>query len=80
MPGLELVPYVEGEPTPLNWSQALVDGGLGGSQEASKDLIMAFNQVVGVSCDGHTEKLRAVFAHILAGKANKKAKKFVGGG
>jgi hypothetical protein len=78
---LELVPFVEGEPTPLNWSQALVDVGLGGSQEVGKamELIVAFSQIVGVSCDGHTEKLRAAFAHIVADKANKAAKKTMGG-
>jgi hypothetical protein len=81
-PGLELVAYVEGEPTPLDWSQALVDGGCGGSQEVGKyvELIMAFSQIVGISCDGHTKKLRAAFAHKLDGKANKAAKKIIGGG
>ena len=48
MLGLELVPIVEGEPTPLNWSQALVDVGLGRSQEVGKavELIVAFSQIV----------------------------------
>jgi hypothetical protein len=40
---------------------------------------MAVSQILGVSCDGHIEKLRAAFAHILAGRANKGAKKSMGG-
>jgi hypothetical protein len=44
------------------------------------ELIMAFSHIVGVSCDGHIEKLRMTFAHILAGKEKKVAKKIVGGG
>jgi hypothetical protein len=57
-----------------------VDVGLRGSQEAGKavKLIMAFSQIVGVSCEGHIEKLKVAFAHILADKANKAAKKAVG--
>jgi hypothetical protein len=39
-----------------------------------------FSQIVGVSCDGHIEKLRAAFAQILAGKSNMTAKKSVGAG
>jgi hypothetical protein len=31
LPGLELVPYVEEEPIPLDWSQALVGGKSSGS-------------------------------------------------
>ena len=79
MPRLELVPFVEGEPTSLNWSQALVDVGLRRSLETGKamELILAFSQIVGVSCEGHTEKLKATFVHILANKANKVAKKVV---
>jgi hypothetical protein len=44
--GLELVPFVEGEPIPLNWSQALVEGGCGGSEKVGNavELIMAFSQ------------------------------------
>jgi hypothetical protein len=38
------------------------------------ELIMAFRQNVGISCDSHIERLRAAFAHILAHK-KKEAKK-----
>jgi hypothetical protein len=41
---------------------------------------MTFSQIVGVYYDGYIENLRAAFAHILAGKANKEAKKNLGGG
>jgi hypothetical protein len=58
-----------------------VGGRFGGSQAVDKEveLIMAVSQILGVSCDGHIEKLRAAFAYILAGRANKGAKKLVGG-
>jgi hypothetical protein len=52
--GFELVPFMEEELIPLDWS-------------------------LGVSCDGHIEKLRAAFAYILTKRANKGAKKSVGG-
>ena len=79
--GFELVPYVEEEPIPLDWSQAVVEGGSGGYQAADNelDLILAVSRILGVSCDGHFEKLNEAFAHILAGRANRKAKKSVGG-
>ena len=79
--GLELVVYGDGEPIPLDWSQAMEVGGGDGFQETNKEveLIMAFSQIVGVSCDGYIEKLREDFAHILASKVNKAAKKNVGG-
>jgi hypothetical protein len=53
-----------------------------GTQETDKEveLIMAFSQIVGVSCEGYIEKLRLAFAQILAGKGNKAAKKNGGGG
>ena len=81
MPGLELVPFVEGEPIPLNWSQELVDDGIRGPHVAGKvvELIVAFSKIVGVSCEGYTEKLKAVFAHILVEKANKVVSKAMGG-
>ena len=41
---------------------------------------MSFSQIVVASCDGHMDKLRAAFAHILAGKVKKASKKNVGGG
>jgi hypothetical protein len=44
------------------------------------ELIMAFSQIVGISCDGYIEKLRVAFAYILAGKVDKAAKKTMGGG
>ena len=61
------------------------DWGKGGALETNKEveLIRAFSEIVGVSYDGHIEKLRvaiAHIAHILAGKVNKAAKKEVGGG
>jgi hypothetical protein len=76
-----MVPYVEVEPTPLDWSQSLVVGGCGGSRSVGKevDLIMAFSQIVDVSCDGYIEKFGAAFSHILANKVKKMAKKIVGG-
>ena len=54
-------------------------GGGDDSQVTDKEvkLIMTFSQIVGVSYDGYIEKLRAAFTHILAGKANKAAKKIV---
>ena len=56
-------------------------GGSGGYQVANKELelILAVSQILGVSCDSHVEKLREAFAFILAGRANRKAKKSVGG-
>jgi hypothetical protein len=79
--GLHLVPYVDEEPIPLNWSQALVGGESGWPQAADKEvqLIMATSRILGVSCDGHFEKLRAAFALILAGRAKNGNKKPVGG-
>jgi hypothetical protein len=76
LPGMELVPYADGEPIPLDWNLAMEVGNGGESQGAEREmeLIMAFRQNVGVSCDGHIERLRAVFAHILVGK-KKEAKK-----
>jgi hypothetical protein len=80
-PGLHMVPYVEEEPTPLNWSQALGGGESGGPLAAGKEieLIMATSRILGVSCDGHFEKLRAAYALILAGRPKKVNKKPVGG-
>ena len=71
---------MEEEPILLDWSRALVGGKSGGYQVADKELelILAMSQILGVSCDGHFKKLREAFAHILAGRANKKAKKLVG--
>jgi hypothetical protein len=70
------------EPIPLDWSKDIVDGGGNDSQVLDKEveLIMAFSQIVGVSCEGYFEKLRVAFAHILAGKMNKAGKRSVGGG
>jgi hypothetical protein len=75
-----MVLYSDGEPIPLDWSQAMEIRGRDGSQVTSKEveLIMAFSQIVGISCDGYIEKLRVAFAHILAGKANKATKKTMG--
>ena len=58
----------------------MVGGGSGGYQAVDKELelILAVSQILGVSCDGHFEKLKEAFAHILASRANKKAKKPVG--
>jgi hypothetical protein len=80
-PGMELVPFVDGEPISQDWMLAMDDGNSGGSQGADREmeLIMAFRRIVGVSCDGHVERLKAAFAHILAGK-KKEAKKNRGGG
>jgi hypothetical protein len=80
-PGMELVPFADGEPISQDWMLAMDDGNCGGCQEADKgmEIIMAFRQIVGVSCDGHVERLRAAFAHILAGK-KKEVKKNRGGG
>jgi hypothetical protein len=44
------------------------------------EIIMAFRQIVGVSCDGHTNKLREAIALILVGKTYKPDKKLVEGG
>jgi hypothetical protein len=79
--GMELVPFADGVPISQDWSLALDDGNCGGCQEGDKgmEIIMAFRQIVGVSCDGHVERLRAAFAHILAGK-KKEVKKNRGGG
>jgi hypothetical protein len=80
--GMELVIYADEEPIPLDWSKDMVDGGGNDSQVLDKEveLIMAFSQIVGVSCEGYFEKLRVAFAHILAGKMNKAGKRSVGGG
>jgi hypothetical protein len=80
--GLEMVLYGVGEPIPLDWSQATEVVCGDGTQETNKEmeLIMVFSQIVGVSCEGHIEKLRLAFAQILAGKVNKVAKKNGGGG
>jgi hypothetical protein len=80
--GLELVPFVEGEPIPLDWSQDSEVGDGNGSQATGKEeeLIFAFNQIVGVSCDGQFDRLREAIALILAGKAFKPGKNSVGGG
>ena len=80
--GLEVVPFVEEEPTPLDWSQALEVGSGSGSQEAGKeeDLIFSFCHIVGVSCDGQFDRLREAIALILAGKSFKPGTKSVGGG
>jgi hypothetical protein len=79
--GMELVPFADGVPISQNWLLAMDDGNSGGCQEGDKglEIIMAFRQIVGVSCDGHIERLRAAFAHILAGK-KKEVKKNRGGG
>jgi hypothetical protein len=60
-------------PTPLNWSQALGDGESGGPHVAGKEkeLIMATSHILGVSCDGHFDKLWAAYALILAGRPKK---------
>jgi hypothetical protein len=79
--GMELVPFVDGVPISQDWLLAMDDSNSGGCQEGDKgmEIIMAFRQIVGVSCDGHVERLRAAFAHILAGK-KKEVKKNRGGG
>ena len=43
------------------------------------DLIMAFSKIVGVSCEGYTEKILAAFSHILEEKENKEVNKAVKG-
>jgi hypothetical protein len=80
-PGMELVPFAGGEPISQDWMLAMDDGNSGGFQETDRgmELIMAFRNIVGVSCDGHVERLKAAFAHILAGK-KKEVKKNRGGG
>jgi hypothetical protein len=77
-----MVLYADGEPIPLDWNQAVEIGGGENSQVIDKDveLIMAFSQIVGVSCDGYIEKLREAFSHILAAKEPKATKKSMGGG
>jgi hypothetical protein len=57
-------------------------GGRGGSLEADREveLIMAFSQIIGISCDDYMDKLRVAFTHILAGKVKKAGKKNVAGG
>jgi hypothetical protein len=80
-PGMELVPFADGEPISQDWMLAMDDGNSDGFQEADRgmELIMAFHNIVGISCDGHVERLKAAFAHILAGK-KKEVKKNRGGG
>jgi hypothetical protein len=79
--GMELVPFADEVPISQDWLLAMDDGNSGGCQNGDKgmEIIMAFRQIVGVSCDGHVERLRAAFAHILAGK-KKEVKKNRGGG
>jgi hypothetical protein len=43
------------------------------------ELILVFSKIVGVSCEGYTEKLKAAFAHLLTDKANREVNKAVGG-
>jgi hypothetical protein len=78
--GMELVPFVDGKPIPQDWKLALEIGDSDGVREVDKEmeLIMVFRNIVGVSCDGHVERLKAAFAPILAGK--KETKKNRGGG
>jgi hypothetical protein len=80
--GLEMVPFVEEEPIPLDWSHASEAGDGSGSQATGKEeeVIFAFSQIVGISCDGQFDRLREAFALILAGKAYKPGKNSVGGG
>jgi hypothetical protein len=77
---LELVPFVEGEPIPLDWSQASEVGDGSGSQATrkEKEVIFAFSHIVGVSCDGHFDRLREAIALILARKSYKPSKNSVG--
>jgi hypothetical protein len=79
--GMDLMPFADGVPISQDWSLVMDDGNSGGCQEGDKgmEIILAFRQIVGVSCDGHVERLRAAFAHILAGK-KKEVKKNRGGG
>jgi hypothetical protein len=71
--GLELVPFVEEEPIPLDWSHAFEAGDGSGSQATGKEdeVIFAFSQIVSVSCDGQFDRLREAIALILAGKSYK---------
>ena len=80
--GLEMVPFEEGEPISLNWSQSVVVEDSGGVEVANKEveLIMAFSRIVGVSCNGHTNRLKEAFALILANKTYKPNKLSAGGG
>jgi hypothetical protein len=78
---LEMVPFVEIEPIPLNWSQEVVVDSSKVSQVTGKavELILVFSKIVGVSYEGYTEKLKAAFTHILTDKANREGNKAVGG-
>jgi hypothetical protein len=80
--GMELVPFVEEEPIPLDWSHASEAGDGCESQATRKEdeVIFAFSQIVGVSCDGQFDRLREAIALILAGKSYKPGKNSVGGG
>ena len=80
--GMELVPYGEDEPIPLDWSHASEAGDGSGSQASGKEdeVIFAFSQIVGVSCDGQFDRLREAIALILAGKSYKPGKNSGGGG
>ena len=79
--GMELVPFGEDEPIPLDWSHASEAGDGSGSQASGKEdeVIFAFSQIVGVSCDGQFDRLREAIALILAGKSYKPGKKSGGG-
>jgi hypothetical protein len=79
--GMELVPFVDGKPISQDWKLAMEIGDSEGIRGVDKkmELIMAFRNIVGVSCDSHVERLKAAFAHILAGK-EKETKKNRGGG
>jgi hypothetical protein len=79
--GMELVPFVDGKPISQDWKLALEIGDSDGVRGVDKEmeLIMVFRNIVGVSCDGHVERLKAAFAPILAGK-KKETKKNRGGG
>jgi hypothetical protein len=79
--GMELVPFVDGKPISQDWKLAMEIGDSVGVRGVDKEmeLIMVFRNIVGVSCDGHVERLKAAFAPILAGK-KKKTKKNRGGG
>ena len=80
--GMELVPFGEEEPIPLDWSHASEARDGSGSQATRKEdeVIFAFSQIVGVSCDGQFNRLREAIALILAGKSYKPGKNSVGGG
>jgi hypothetical protein len=49
------------------------------SKGKAVELILVFSKIVGVSCEGYIEKLRAAFTHILTDKANREGNKAVGG-